>query len=85
MLSFLTKRPLYFNKSLSEYCNGITKESIRKLIEKNNLERNKNKIQLPLEDDENDDYNENKKTKLYIFILFLSISTITLCFYKRLK
>jgi hypothetical protein len=82
MLSFLKKRSFYFNKSLSEYCSGTTNESIRKLIEKYKLERNKQKIQNPLEyqDDPGKPY-----LNFYNLLLFLSISSITIYFYKKLK
>lgn len=82
MLSFMTKRPLYFNKSLSDYCTRTTNESIRKLTEKYNLERNKPKFKNPLQDD---DDSEKPEFNFYHFLLFLSISSITIYFYKRIK
>jgi hypothetical protein len=71
---------MYFNKSLSVYYNKITNDSIRKLTEKHNLERNKEKINNPLEDD-----GEKPASDFYHFLFFLSISTIAIYFYKRLK
>ena len=67
MLSFMTRRPVYFNKSLSEYCNRTTNESIRKLTEKINLERNKPKIKNPLEED---DDSGKPEIKFYNYLLF---------------
>ena len=81
MLNFMTRRPVYFNKSLSEYCTKTTNESIRKLTEKCNLERNKPKIKNPLEDDDS----RNPEIKIYNYLLFLSISSIAIYFYKRIK
>lgn len=83
MLSFMTRRPVYFNKSLSEYCTKTTNESIRKLTEKFNLERNKPKIKNPLE--EEDDDSEKPEINFYHYLLFLSISSIAIYFYKRIK
>ena len=82
MLSFMKRRSVYFNKSLSEYCTGTTNESIRKLIEKYKLERNKQKIQNPLEDQDDPG---KPYLNFYNLLLFLSISSITIYFYKRLK
>ncbi len=77
MLNF-TKTPLQFSKSLNYYTN----ESIRKITEKYNLERNKPTIKNPLVVDEDD---AKPNLNFYNFLLFLSISTITIYFYKRLN
>lgn len=77
MLNF-TKTPLQFSKSLNYYTN----ESIRKITEKYNLERNKPIIKNPLAVDEDD---AKPNLNFYNFLLFLSISTITIYFYKRLN
>jgi hypothetical protein len=77
MLNF-TKTPLQFSKSLNYYTN----ESIRKITEKYNLERNKPIIKNPLAVDEDD---AKPNLNFYNFLLFLSISTITIFFYKRLN
>ena len=77
MLNF-TKTPLQFSKSLNYYTN----ESIRKITEKYNLERNKPTINNPLVVDEDD---AKPNLNFYNFLLFLSISTITIYFYKRLN
>jgi hypothetical protein len=77
MLTCFMKRPMYLNKRLSSY---YTNEYIRKLTEKNNLDRNKPKINNPLEDN-----GEKPTFHFYHFLLFLSISTMTMYFYKRLK
>jgi hypothetical protein len=76
MLNF-TKTPLQFSKSLNYYTN----ESIRKITEKYNLERNKPIIKNPLAVDEDD---AKPNLNFYNFLLFFSISTITIYFYKRL-
>ena len=77
MLNF-TKTPLQFSKSLNYYTN----ESIRKITEKYNLERNNPIIKNPLAVDEDD---AKPNLNFYNFLLFLSISTITIYFYKRLN
>ena len=77
MLNF-TKTPLQFSKSLNYYTN----ESIRKITEKYNLERNKPTIKNPLAVDEDD---AKPNLNFYNFLLFFSISTITIYFYKRLN
>ena len=82
MLSFMTRRPIYFNKNLSDYCTRTTNESIRKITEKHNLERNKVKFKNPLEED---DDSEKPEFNFYHFMLFLSISYVTYFFYKRIK
>lgn len=82
MLSFMIKRPVYFNKSLSEYCTKINNESIRKLTEKYNLERKNPKFKNPLEDE---DGPKKPELNFYHFLLFISISSITFYFYRRLK
>lgn len=82
MLSFMTRRPIYFNKSLSDYCNKTRNESIRKISEKYNLERNKVKFKNPLEED---DDSKKPEFNFYHFMLFLSISYVTYFFYKRIK
>lgn len=80
MINCLTKRPMYFNKSLSLYYNKIINDSVRKFNEKYNLDRNKPKVNNPLEDD-----GEKPSFSVFHFLLFLSISTMTVYFYKRLK
>ena len=84
MLSFTIKRPVYFNKSLSEYCTKINNESIRKLTEKYNLERNKPKIKISLNNDDNEEDGNKPKFDIYDFLAFLSFSIISIYIYKRL-
>lgn len=81
MLNCFTRRPIYINKLLSDYCRKSTDEYIKKLTEKHNLERNKQKFKNPLEEEDNEKPNFN----FYNLLLFLSISTISLYFYKRIK
>lgn len=82
MLTCFQKRPIiFYNKKLADYCRKTTEDSIKKITEKYNLERNKQKINNPLEDDDND----KPKFNLYGFITFLSISTLAIYFYKRLQ
>lgn len=81
MLSCLTKRPLYINKNLSDYFTKTTNESIRKLTEKNNLERNKQQFKKILDEDDN---SGKPEFNFYGFLLFLS-TLITFHFTKRLN
>lgn len=78
----MIKRPVYVNKSLSEYCTKINNESIRKLTEKYSLESKNPKFKNPLGDE---DSPKKPEFDFYHFLLFFSISSITIYFYKRLK
>lgn len=81
MLNCFAKKSLYpTNKNFNDYCKKTMDESIRKINEKYNLERNKPKIINPF-DNKN---NNNPDFNIYGFITFLSISTIAFLFYKRL-
>lgn len=81
MLNCFAKKPLYsINKNFNDYCKQSMDESIRKINEKYNLERNKLKIVNPFDNKNND----NPDFNIYSFLTFLSISTITFLFYKRL-
>ena len=74
--------PQVMNKTLYDYCKKSTQDSVKKLTEKYNLERNKPKIKNPL--DENDD-SAKPEFNFYGFLAFISISTIGFFIYKRLK
>jgi len=77
--SCLMRKPIYINKTLQDYCKKTTEESIRKLNEKYNLERNKPKIKNTFDDNNKPEFN-------YIgFLLFLSITIFSFRFYKRLN
>jgi hypothetical protein len=83
MLSFIARRPNYFNKKISYYCTETTNESVKKLHEKYSLERNNKKIINPLK---KDDDSEKPEFKIYHFIMFLSTSyAIYFFFNKKLK
>lgn len=79
--SFILKRPINANININNYCMNSTKESIRKITEKYNLEKIKFKIVNPLD--------EQKISKhsfiCHIILLFLSLTICTLSFYKRLQ
>lgn len=77
------RRPILFNKNLSDYCRKSTDESIKKFSEKYNLERNKPKIKNPLDDNGNG--NGKPEFNLYEFLIFLSISTMAIYLYRRLR
>jgi hypothetical protein len=75
----MTKRPIYLNKQLNDYCTRSRNEYIRKITEKYDLEGNKPKIKTAYDD------SEKPKFNFYHFIAFLSISYVTYFFYKRIK
>ena len=86
MLScYSPKIPQVMNKTLYDYCKKSTQESIRKLTEKHNLERNKIKIKNPLDKNPDSDDNGKPEFNFYSFLAILSISTIGFLLYKRLK
>lgn len=84
MLSFnLTKKPVFTNHSVNEYCRNSLQRSIQKITEQANSERNEpyKKYEKSVANDENSpDHSKN----IYPFLIFLSISTLTYCFYKRI-
>jgi hypothetical protein len=77
--SYLMRNPIYVNKTLQDYCKKTTEESIRKLNEKYNLERNKPKIKNTFDDNNKPEFN------YFGFLLFLSITIFSFRFYKRLN
>jgi len=77
--------PLFLNKNISEFCRNSTNESIRKLTEKNNIEKNKPKINFNFDDNNNDDNNKKDNFNFYEFIFFLTFSSIAFLLYKRIK
>ena len=82
MFSFyMPKTPIVMNQALYDYCKKSTQESVRKITEKYNLERNKPKINNPFTDSDSDKPNFN----FYGFIAFLSMSTLGFVIYKRLR
>lgn len=80
--SCLFKKPFFVNKSLQDYCRKSTEESIKKISERYNLERNKPKINIPL-DDEN--ISNKPEINYYGLFTFLSVTTLAIFLYKRLK
>lgn len=82
MFNFMKKRPLYFNKNLSDYCTKTTNESVRKLTEKYNLERRNTKFKNLVY---NDDDSKIPEFNFYTLLIFFSIPSIGFYFYKRLK
>lgn len=80
MLTFF-KANYLFNKTINDYCRNSTNESIKKITDRYNLERNKLKIRTPFGDEKID----NPKIGIGSILIFLSISTLTFFFYKRVK
>lgn len=80
--SYLFKKPILVNKTLQDYCRKSTEESIKKISEKYNLERNRPKINISLDAESN---NSKPEFNFYGLLAFLSITTLTFFFYKRLQ
>jgi hypothetical protein len=79
--SFILKRPVNTNININNYCMNSTKEYIRKITEKYNLEKNKLKIVNPLKEQK-----ISKHSFIYHSILLsLSLTVYALSFYKRLQ
>jgi len=58
-----------------------TQDSIQKMVERTNLERNKVKFKNPLVDDDDEKPNFNFNN----FLIFIAISSVSFLLYKRLK
>jgi hypothetical protein len=81
MLSFYIPKTQLINKALNDYCKKSTENSMRKITEQYNLERNEPKIVnslVKVGGNNNPDFN------FYGLFAFLSISTMALFFYKKL-
>jgi hypothetical protein len=77
-------KPMYlFNKTINDYCRYSTNESIKKINDRYNLERNKAKIKNVFNDEDEDE--DKPGTNIYSIIAFLSISTLAFFLYKRIK
>ncbi len=83
MLSFyIPKTQPILNKILQDYCKKTTENSMRKLTEKYNLERNKPKLVDPIE---KVCINSNPEFNFYGILAVLSITTMAFIFYKKLN
>ena len=69
-----------FNKTIRDYCMKSTNDSIQKLTEKYNLERNNLKIKNPLDDEQ-----DKPNLRFFGVLFFLSISTMVIFMNKRIK
>ena len=82
--------PLLLNKKISDYCRNSTNESIRKLIERHNSEKEKPKFNFDINtsnenNNDNNNKNNHKEVSFINFIIFLSVSSIAFFLYKRIK
>jgi len=79
MLSFYFPKtqPSLLNKNLQDYCKKTTENSIRKLTEKYNLERNNTKIDNKICVSGNPEFN------FYGILTILSITTIAFIFLRN--
>ncbi len=75
------KRTYLFDKTINDYCRHSTNQSIKRITDRYNLERNKVEIKNIFNDE--DDY--KPKISIYSIFAFLSISTLAFFLYKRLK
>jgi len=73
------RNPIRVNKTLHDYCKKSTEESIRKLTEQYNLERNKSKIKSSFDNNNEPEFN------YFLVLVFLSVTIFSFSFYKRLK
>jgi hypothetical protein len=86
----LRKYPSFQSKNILNYCMDSTNWSIKKMINKYNLEKEKPiKFKLHNNKDYNKDYNKdddiNPIFNIYSFLIFLSVSSLGVYFYKKLK
>ena len=87
MFSIGYKRNTFlYDKSILEYCMKSTEDSIKRIIEKKNLEKKnatvKEILKIKLEDDDN---NKNPRFNFNVLLVFLSISSLGFYFYKKIK
>ena len=76
---FSMKQPSHINKTLRDYCRKSTEESIGRIIDKYNLERNNLIIKNPLDDNNKPEFN------LYGILIVLSITMFSCCFCKIMQ
>ena len=75
-------KPLFkTNQTIRDYIMKSTQDSIQKMVERTNLERNKVKFKNPLVDDDDEKPNFNFNN----FLIFIAISSVSFLLYKRLK
>jgi hypothetical protein len=77
--SCLMRKSVFTNKTLQDYCKKTTEESMRKLSEKYNLERNKPNIKNTFDDNDKPEFN------YFGLLVVLSITIFSFSFYKRLN
>ena len=79
------KTPYLLNKTINDYCKYSTNESIKRIIDRYNLERNKPKIKNIFNNEHEDEDKDKSRITIYSIFAFLSISTVAFFLYKRLK
>ena len=75
------KTTYLFDKTINDYCRYSTDQSIKRISDKYNLERNKLQIKNPFNDEDED----KPRINIYSIFAFLSISTLAFFLYKRLN
>jgi len=82
----LRKFPSVQSKIILNYCMDSTNWSIKKIINRYNLEKEK-PIKFKLYDNKNNDKDNDKNPNLniYSFLIFFSLSSLGVYFYKKLK
>jgi hypothetical protein len=85
MFSIGYKRNTFlYDKSILEYCMKSTEDSIKRIIEKKNLEKKnatvKEILKIKLEDDDN---NKNPRFNFNVLLVFLSISSLGFIFIRK--
>jgi hypothetical protein len=84
------RHPVLYNKPILDYCMKSTNESIRKMVEKTNLDnKNINIIKIlnkgHYDDDDDDDDRKKPNFNFYTLLIFLSISSLGIYLYKKIK
>lgn len=75
------KRTYLFDKTINDYCRYSTDQSIKRITDRYNLERNKPQIKNSF----NYEHEDKPRINIYSIFAFLSISTLAFFLYKRHK
>jgi hypothetical protein len=82
---FMVGSKRYCNSTISKYCRSITQESIKKMTEKYNLEKERIAIKIPSDNDDNSNNSNNPNWNFNRLLIFISVSSLMIYFYKKLK
>lgn len=88
MFRFIRNKPILFsNGYFKDYCMRSSQDSIKKLIENKDRDKNNPKIKISLDDnnDNNDKNDKNTQMNFSGVIFFISISSLLFLYYRRIK